>query len=118
MCAVIVVLTIAPCHAQLVQSQIVKGNAIGSLFYGVGFATPGVLKEAFTGQPSGRRLLQDPYHLTSKVLSHVNLSFSRPLALPAATGTCQQFSQSLCAAVAASAHVLRCRGCFQSHAML
>lgn len=59
--------TIALWRAQLVQSQIVKGNAIGSLFYGVGFATPGVVQEAFTGQPSGRRLLQDPYHLTSKV---------------------------------------------------
>lgn len=67
MCASSGVLTIALHRAQLVKSQIVKGNAIGSLFYGVGFATPGVLQEAFTGQPSGRRLLQDPYHLTSKV---------------------------------------------------
>ena len=67
MCALSVVLTIALYRAQLVKSQIVKGNAIGSIFYGVGFATPGVIQEAFTGVPSGRRLLQDPYHLTSKV---------------------------------------------------
>ena len=49
-----------------------KGNAIGSLFYGVGFSTPGVLAQAFTGNDgtttAGRRLLQDPYHLTSKVV--------------------------------------------------
>lgn len=48
-----------------------KGNAIGSIFYGVGFSTPGVLAQAFTGNDgtttTGRRLLQDPYHLTSKV---------------------------------------------------
>ena len=58
--------------AQLLRSQIVKGNAIGSIFYGVGFSTPGVLAEAFTGNDGtglGRRLLQtgDPYHLTAKV---------------------------------------------------
>ena len=54
---------------QLLRSNIVKDNAIGSIFYGVGFSTPGVLAEAFTGvdTKSGRRLLQDPYHLTSKV---------------------------------------------------
>ena len=63
-------LTLPALCVQLLRSQIVKDNAIGSIFYGVGFSTPGVLAEAFTGidaPTTGRRLLQDPYHLTSKV---------------------------------------------------
>lgn len=57
-----------------------KDNAIGSIFYGVGFSTPGVLAEAFTGmdstpQTTGRRLLQDPYHLTAKVVPLLPLSW-------------------------------------------
>ena len=65
-----------------------KGNAIGSIFYGVGFSTPGVLAEAFTGNDgtttAGRRLLQDPYHLTSKVVPLPCVpTFSVPPALTA-----------------------------------
>lgn len=69
-------LTLSQLPAQFLRSQVVKGNAIGSIFYGVGFSTPGVVAEAFTGNDGtgttglfGRRLLQtaDPYHLTSKV---------------------------------------------------
>lgn len=61
-------LTLILC-VQILRNGVVKGNAIGSIFYGVGFSTPGVVGEAFTGNAvtPGRRLLQDPYHLTSKV---------------------------------------------------
>ena len=59
---------------QLLRNGVVKGNAIGSIFYGVGFSTPGVIGEAFTGNDGttqGRRLQQtatgNPYHATEKV---------------------------------------------------
>jgi len=64
------VLTLMLC-VQILRNGVVKGNAIGSVFYGVGFSTPGTLGEAFTGNDgtTGRKLLQDPYHLTSKVFN-------------------------------------------------
>ena len=37
-----------------------KGNAIGSIFYGVGFSTPGVLAQAFTGNDGTTIVLDAP----------------------------------------------------------
>ena len=38
-----------PAAVQFLREQIVKGNALGSIFYGVGFSTPGIVNAAITG---------------------------------------------------------------------
>lgn len=36
-------------NSEFLREQIVKGNALGSIFYGVGFSTPGIVNAAITG---------------------------------------------------------------------
>ena len=91
-------LTLLRLAVQFLREQIVKGNALGSIFYGVGFSTPGIVNAAITGNDNyspgppgsktyhGRHLAQattpDNFNLIPKVRA------AAPALAPAAAVTC------------------------------
>ena len=109
---------------QFLREQIVKGNALGSIFYGVGFSTPGIVNAAITGNDNyspgppgsktyhGRHLAQattpDNFNLIPKVRT------AAPALTPVAEGSgvwCPRRSANNAAVPAMLQHVPELRVC-------